>query len=176
MFAPPLSPMLPVFSDDHSELNAGAPVPLVTRPVQANIYFTNFVARLSDPFAAFPELFAAILKVLPQFLGNDLCACRRSIYRQAENYQQSKRAVSFHGKPPPSFEVPRRKWVSNASGQWLDFESKFGLARRGEGPSAPPACLSELHKSATTLSPLSGLAPAGHSPQLPPPLSAPPPH
>jgi len=115
MFAPPLSAMLSVFSDDHSELNAGAPVPLVTRPVQAKHYFTNFVARLSEPFAAFPELFAAILKVLPQFLGNDLCACRRSIYRQAENYQQSKRAVSFYGKPPASFEMPWPKWVGNAS-------------------------------------------------------------
>ena|SRR5712671_506322 len=115
MFAPPLSAMLPVFSNNHSELNTSAPVPLVTRPVQAKHYFTNFVARLSEPFAAFPELFAAILKVLPQFLGNDLCACRRSIYRQAENYQQSKRAVSFYGKPPASFEMPWPKWVGNAS-------------------------------------------------------------
>src|SRR6266481_7991604 len=138
MFAPPLSAMLPVFSNNHSELNASAPVSLIAFPVQAKHYFTNFVAGLSEPFAAFPELFAAILKVRPQFLGNDLCACRRSIYRQAENYQQSKRAVSFHGKPPPSFEVPRPKWVSNASGQWLDFESKFGLARRVKDPRRHP--------------------------------------
>jgi hypothetical protein len=79
MFPPPLSSMLPVFSDDHSELNASAPVSLVARPVQAKHYFTNFVA-------AFPELFAALVpailtergKVRPQFLRNDLCAGRRS--------------------------------------------------------------------------------------------------
>jgi len=86
MFAPPLSSMLPVFSNDHSELNASAPVALVTRPVQAKHYFTNFVA-------AFPELFAALLaallgsKELPQFLRNDLCAGWRSTYGRAENYQ-----------------------------------------------------------------------------------------
>jgi len=84
MFTPPLSAMLPVLSNNHSELNASAPVSLIAFPVQAKHYFTNFVAGLSEPFAAFPELFAAILKVRPQFLGNDLCACRRSIYRQAE--------------------------------------------------------------------------------------------
>jgi len=84
MFAPPLSPMLPVFSDDHSELNAGAPVPFVACPVQTKHYLANFIAAFL--FAALSELFAALLKVLPQFLGNNLCACRRSIYRQAENY------------------------------------------------------------------------------------------
>jgi hypothetical protein len=80
MFAPPLSAMLLVFSNNHSELNASAPVPLVARPVQAKHYFTNFVT-------AFPELFAAILKIRPQFLRNDLCAGRRSTYGRAENYQ-----------------------------------------------------------------------------------------
>src|SRR5713101_10151787 len=60
MFAPPLSSMLPVFSNNHSELNASTPVPLIARPVQAKHYFTNFVA----PFS---ELFAAILEVRPQF-------------------------------------------------------------------------------------------------------------
>ena len=49
--------MLPVFSNDHSELNASAPVALVTRPVQAKHYFTNFVA-------AFPELFAALVAAI----------------------------------------------------------------------------------------------------------------
>jgi hypothetical protein len=85
MFAPPRGPMLPVFSNNHSKLNASAPIPLITCPVQAKHYFTNFVAAFH--FAAFPELFAAFLKELPQFLGNHLCTCRRSIYGQAENYE-----------------------------------------------------------------------------------------
>ena len=68
-------------------------------------------------------------------------------------------------------KLPRPQVGGHASREWPDFESKFGLARRGEGPSAPPACLSELRKSATTLSPLSGLAPAGHYPKIAPPDS-----
>jgi hypothetical protein len=83
MFTPPLSAMLPVLSNN-SELNASAPVSLIAFPVQAKHYFTNFVAGLSEPFAAF---FAAILKVLPQFLWNVLCRRRRSSYGRAENCQ-----------------------------------------------------------------------------------------
>jgi len=67
MLAPPLSPMLPVFPDNHSELNTGAPVSVIACPVQAKHYVTNFVAT-------FPELFATILKVRPQFIGKDLRA------------------------------------------------------------------------------------------------------
>jgi hypothetical protein len=71
MFAPPFSSMLPVFSNNHSELNAGAPVSGVACPVQAKQYFTNLIAAVS-------ELFAALLKVVPQFVRNDLCVSWRS--------------------------------------------------------------------------------------------------
>src|SRR6266851_9505136 len=100
MFTPPLSAMLPVLSNNHSELNASAPVSPIAFPVQAKHYFTNFVAGLSEPFAAFPELFAAILKVRPQFLRNDLRAGRRSSLWASRQLPINKQSVSFHGASP----------------------------------------------------------------------------
>jgi hypothetical protein len=106
MFAPPPFSMLPVFPNNHSEVNAGTLIARFARPVQAKHHFTNFVA-------AFPELFAAIWIVLPQFLRNDLGASGR---RRAENHQQSKQSESLHVKASTFLQ----------SGVWPDFESKFG--------------------------------------------------
>src|SRR5215831_7873885 len=103
MFAPPHSSMLPVFSNNHSEVNASPPVPLIACPMQAKHHVTNF-------FAAFPELFAAFLVVLAQFLRNDLCARWGSNCGQSENYQCSKQSVSFHVRPPPSSKLPWPRW------------------------------------------------------------------
>src|SRR5262245_43763086 len=114
MFAPPLGAMLPVFSDEHTEVDAGALIARFACPVQAKHHFTN-------AFAVFPELLAALLKVSPQFVGNILGAGLRSANGRAENHHQSKQSISFHVEPPPSSIREAEKCH--------DFESKIRSCR-----------------------------------------------
>jgi hypothetical protein len=78
MFEPPLRSILPVFSNDRSELNASAPVAAIARSMQAK-HFVDFVAT-------FP-LLAAILKGSSPVFGNTLCTGQRSTCQRAESYQ-----------------------------------------------------------------------------------------
>src|SRR6266853_6678068 len=142
MVAPPLSSMLSVFSNNHSELNASAPVPLVAGPVQAKHYFTNVVAALPELFAA---LFAAILTVggeeLPQFLRNDLCAGRRSTYGRAENYPAVLILVGpAYQRHIPYGKVEALQVLESGGSRSIRIQLPADTAfRRG-----PPDCLGDL--------------------------------